>query len=198
MKVDIKIKEELERLRMQLGEFCKGFNQTKETTNNQPLVVCESVCMYIHTYACLFGCLSLNFSMSTQTNSQQPTFGCLWVCLYVYVSVWLSEFKIFDVCSGELQTNNQQLGVRKTEIAAELDLKSNSYVEQVVFRAWTEILLLETTIPCSFPQLSAKDKELEKLRADHAKIRAEIEEMMAGLNHEQVNNVTLANVWDDR
>merc|ERR1712055_1195328 len=65
---------------------------------------------------------------------------------------------------GELQTNNQQLGVRKTEIAAELDLKSNSYVEQ----------------------LSAKDKELEKLRADHAKIRAEIEEMMMGLNHEQV------------
>merc|ERR1712130_400057 len=65
---------------------------------------------------------------------------------------------------GELQTNNQQLGVRKTEIAAELDLKSNSYVEQ----------------------LSAKDEELEKLRADHAKIRAEIEEMMAGLNHEQV------------
>merc|ERR1711990_280080 len=65
---------------------------------------------------------------------------------------------------GELQTNNQQLAVRKTEIAAELDLKSNSYVEQ----------------------LSAKEKELEKLRGDHAKIRAEIEEMMAGLNHEQV------------
>merc|ERR1712212_354389 len=65
---------------------------------------------------------------------------------------------------GELQTNNQQLVVRKTEIAAELDLKSNSYVEQ----------------------LSAKEKELEKLRADHAKIRAEIEEMMMGLNHEQV------------
>merc|ERR1712168_687794 len=65
---------------------------------------------------------------------------------------------------GELQTNNQQLAVRKTEIAAELDLKSNSYVEQ----------------------LSAKEKELEKLRADHAKIRAEIEEMMMGLNHEQV------------
>merc|ERR1712212_635833 len=65
---------------------------------------------------------------------------------------------------GELQTNNQQLAVRKTEIAAELDMKSNSYVEQ----------------------LSAKEKELEKLRADHAKIRAEIEEMMMGLNHEQV------------
>merc|ERR1711990_1379425 len=65
---------------------------------------------------------------------------------------------------GELQTNNQQLAVRKTEIAAELDLKSNAYAEQ----------------------LSAKEKELEKLRADHAKIRAEIEEMMAGLNHEQV------------
>merc|ERR1712168_1437022 len=65
---------------------------------------------------------------------------------------------------GELQTNNQQLAVRKTEIAAELDLKSNAYVEQ----------------------LSAKEKELEKLRGDHAKIRAEIEEMMAGLNHEQV------------
>merc|ERR1711970_621343 len=32
---------------------------------------------------------------------------------------------------GELQTNNQQLAVRKTEIAAELDLKSNSYVEQL-------------------------------------------------------------------
>merc|ERR1712055_1004676 len=64
---------------------------------------------------------------------------------------------------GELQTNNQQLAVRKTEIAAELDLKSNSYVEQ----------------------LSAKEKELEKLRADHAKIRAEMEVMM-GLNHEQV------------
>merc|ERR1711936_646911 len=29
-------------------------------------------------------------------------------------------------------------------------------------------------------------EELEKLRADHAKIRAEIEEMMMGLNHEQV------------
>merc|ERR1712168_282168 len=65
---------------------------------------------------------------------------------------------------GELQTNNQQLAVRKTEIAAELDLKSNSYVEQ----------------------LSAKEKELEKLRGDHAKIQAEIEEMMVGLNHEQV------------
>merc|ERR1711970_527868 len=65
---------------------------------------------------------------------------------------------------GELQTNNQQLGVRKTEIAAELDLKSNAYAEQ----------------------LSAKEKELEKLRGDHAKIRAEIEEMMVGLNHEQV------------
>jgi len=65
---------------------------------------------------------------------------------------------------GELQTNNQQLAVRKTEIAAELDLKSNAYAEQ----------------------LSAKEKELEKLRGDHAKIRAEIEEMMAGLNHEQV------------
>merc|ERR1712222_257897 len=65
---------------------------------------------------------------------------------------------------GELQTNNQQPGVRKTEIAAELDLKSNAYAEQ----------------------LSAKEKELEKLRGDHAKIRAEIEEMMAGLNHEQV------------
>ena len=36
------------------------------------------------------------------------------------------------MCTGELQTNNQQLAVRKTEIAAELDLKSNSYVEQVV------------------------------------------------------------------
>merc|ERR1712130_768029 len=69
---------------------------------------------------------------------------------------------------GELQTNNQQLGVRKTEIAAELDLKSNSYVEQ----------------------LSAKDKELEKLRVDHAKIRAEVEEMMAGLNQEQVVNMS--------
>merc|ERR1712212_34928 len=65
---------------------------------------------------------------------------------------------------GELQTNNQQLAVRKTEIAAELDLKSNAYAEQ----------------------LSAKEKELEKLRGDHAKIRAEIEEMMVGLNHEQV------------
>merc|ERR1711990_242864 len=65
---------------------------------------------------------------------------------------------------GELQTNNQQLAVRKTEIAAELDLKRNAYAEQ----------------------LSAKEKELEKLRGDHAKIRAEIEEMMAGLNHEQV------------
>merc|ERR1712168_310888 len=65
---------------------------------------------------------------------------------------------------GELQTNNQQLAVRKTEIAAELDLKSNAYAEQ----------------------LSAKEKELEKLRGDHAKIRAEIDEMMAGLNHEQV------------
>merc|ERR1712212_1180400 len=65
---------------------------------------------------------------------------------------------------GELQTNNQQLAVRKTEIAAELDLKSNAYAEQ----------------------LSAKEKELEKLRGDHAKIQAEIEEMMAGLNHEQV------------
>merc|ERR1712168_1040311 len=42
---------------------------------------------------------------------------------------------------GELQTNNQQLAVRKTEIAAELDLKSNSYVEQ----------------------LSAKEKEIEKM-----------------------------------
>merc|ERR1711951_186967 len=65
---------------------------------------------------------------------------------------------------GELQTDNQQLAVRKTEIAAELDLKSNAYAEQ----------------------LSAKEKELEKLRGDHAKIRAEIDEMMAGLNHEQV------------
>merc|ERR1712212_938698 len=65
---------------------------------------------------------------------------------------------------GELQTNNQQLAVRKTEIAAELDLKSNAYAEQ----------------------LSAKEKELEKLRGDHAKIQAEIEEMMTGLNHEQV------------
>merc|ERR1711971_346972 len=65
---------------------------------------------------------------------------------------------------GELQTNNQQLGVRKTEIAAELDLKSNAYAEQ----------------------LSAKEKELFKLRGEHAKIRAEIEEMMGGLNHEQV------------
>ena len=36
------------------------------------------------------------------------------------------------------------------------------------------------------PQLSAKEKELMKLRADHAKMRMEIEEMMAGLNHEQV------------
>merc|ERR1712055_1142906 len=45
-----------------------------------------------------------------------------------------------------------------------MGLKSNAYAEQ----------------------LSAKDKELEKLRADHAKIRAEIEEMMMGLNHEQV------------
>merc|ERR1711971_923629 len=65
---------------------------------------------------------------------------------------------------GELQTNNQQLGVKKTEIAAELDLKSNAYAEQ----------------------LSAKEKELLNLRSDHAKIRAEIEEMMGGLNHEQV------------
>merc|ERR1712121_402703 len=65
---------------------------------------------------------------------------------------------------GELQTNNQQLVVRKAEIEAELDLKKNAYAEQ----------------------LSAKEKELEKLRGDHAKIRAEIEEMMVGLNHEQV------------
>merc|ERR1712168_1695382 len=42
---------------------------------------------------------------------------------------------------GELQTNNQQLAVRKTEIAAELDLKSNAYAEQ----------------------LSAKEKEIEKM-----------------------------------
>merc|ERR1712083_196993 len=65
---------------------------------------------------------------------------------------------------GELQTNNQQLTVKKTEIGAELNLKRSLYEEQ----------------------LSAKEKELEKLRADHAKIRAEIEDMMAGLNHEQV------------
>jgi len=65
---------------------------------------------------------------------------------------------------GELQTNNQHLVVKKTEIGAELDLKSNAYAEQ----------------------LSAKEKELMKLRADHAKMRMEIEEMMAGLNHEQV------------
>ena len=37
--------------------------------------------------------------------------------------------------------------------------------------------------------MSAKEKELEKLRADHAKIRAEIEDMMAGLNREQVTIV---------
>merc|ERR1712168_642984 len=42
---------------------------------------------------------------------------------------------------GELQTNNQQLAVRKTEIAAELNLKKNAYVEQ----------------------LSAKEKEIEKM-----------------------------------
>merc|ERR1719342_1131662 len=65
---------------------------------------------------------------------------------------------------GELQTNNQHLVVKKTEIGAELDLKSNAYAEQ----------------------LSAKEKELMKLRADHAKMRMEIDEMMAGLNHEQV------------
>merc|ERR1711928_165362 len=65
---------------------------------------------------------------------------------------------------GKLQTNNQHLVVKKTEIGAELDLKSNAYAEQ----------------------LSAKEKELMKLRADHAKMRMEIEEMMAGLNNEQV------------
>ena len=45
--------------------------------------------------------------------------------------------------------------------------------------------------------------ELEKLRADHAKIRAEIEDMMAGLNHEQVTIVIngepeiLAKYWSN-
>ena len=52
----------------------------------------------------------------------------VFVCLSFCLSVCLSR----PICAGELQTNNQQLAVRKTEIAAELDLKSNSYVEQVV------------------------------------------------------------------
>ena len=135
------------------------------------------------------------------------------------------------MCTGELQTNNQQLAVRKTEIAAELDLKSNSYVEQVVSQLEQKnecqsltlllslscycycspysfvivsgplpqmLLLLLPSLSCYWsslsvvivivplPQLSAKEKELEKLRGDHARIRAEIEEMMTGLNHEQV------------
>ena len=35
------------------------------------------------------------------------------------------------VFQGELQTNNQHLVVKKTEIGAELDLKSSAYAEQV-------------------------------------------------------------------
>ena len=70
----------------------------------------------------------------------------------------------------------------------------------------SEITILNAkALPCSspsvviviaaLPQLSAKEKELEKLRADHAKIRAEIEEMMAGLNHEQVNVTQTVRWW---
>ena len=43
--------------------------------------------------------------------------------------------------------------------------------------------------------MSAKEKELEKLRGDHAKIRAEIEEMMTGLNHEQVILIQSVTTW---
>ena len=97
-KVDIKIKEELERLRMQLGEICKGFNQT--------LCLQCAVCPFV----------------------------CMLVCLTVYNNPnFIMSLRLSYVPLGELQTNNQQLVVRKTEIAAELDLKSNSYVEQVVF-----------------------------------------------------------------
>ena len=52
---------------------------------------------------------------------------------------------------------------------------------------WSSLsVIIIAIVIAHLPQLSAKEKELEKLRGDHAKIRAEIEEMMTGLNREQV------------
>ena len=58
---------------------------------------------------------------------------------------------------------------------------------------WSSLSVVLVIVP--LPQLSAKEKELEKLRGDHAKIRAEIEEMMTGLNHEQVILIQSVTTW---
>jgi len=65
---------------------------------------------------------------------------------------------------GELEASKQHLGVKQMEIKAEMEVK------MVTFAA----------------QKSAKEKELEKMKEDCSAIKAKYEEMMKGINWEQV------------
>jgi len=65
---------------------------------------------------------------------------------------------------GELEANNQQLGVKHLELSTELELKRESYRTQ----------------------LSAKDRELARMRRDHEAIKAKYEELLRGSNRDQV------------
>merc|ERR1712215_483317 len=65
---------------------------------------------------------------------------------------------------GELEASKQHLGVKQMEIKAEMEVK------MVTFAA----------------QKSAKEKELEKMKEDCSAIKSKYEEMMKGINWEQV------------
>jgi len=74
------------------------------------------------------------------------------------------ELESMKLKLGELEANNQQLGVKHLEISTELELKRESYRTQ----------------------LSAKDRELARMRRDHEAIKAKYEELLRGSNRDQV------------
>merc|ERR1711962_1694496 len=74
------------------------------------------------------------------------------------------ELESMKLKLGELEANHQQLGVKHLEISTELELKRESYRTQ----------------------LSAKDRELARMRRDHEAIKAKYEELLRGSNRDQV------------
>lgn len=74
------------------------------------------------------------------------------------------ELETLKLKVGELEANSQQLKVKKLEISTEVEMRREAHRTQ----------------------MSAKERELARLRAEHDVMKMKYEEMLKGINKEQV------------
>jgi len=74
------------------------------------------------------------------------------------------ELETLKLKLSEVEANSQQLKVKKLEISTEVEIRREAYKTQ----------------------LSAKDRELERLKAEHEKMKMKYDEWLQGINTEQV------------